>query len=227
MIFDTLCDITERWLPELVPLLQHATLIRFDVIAHNVLDKQVPLDDIITLRGDFTMPSRIVAVEDKGSCVVLIDPEDGLKGIFKKRVFIDCFPVGMINPEAYSETDDLSVMLAFSKMTPPGACIVTVGHLEAMIGTGKQWKTKSAITKVFVGSADVAMVGPLEGDDIPLDVIQETTRSSTKNAFTAIEELVEIQKDRWRIKREFGRDFSYTPIARSGNREVLVPERVS
>ena len=228
MIFDTLCDISERWFPELVPILRHATVIRFDVIAHDVLDKQVPLDNIITLRDEFTMPSRIVAVEDKGGCVLLIDPEPGTKGLFKRRVFVDCLPVDTSTPEAYSEIDDTKMMAVFAEIAPPGACVVVVGHIETMIGTVGGGKTKSVINKVYVGSATVPLVGPLEGDNIDPAVIAETTQSSTKNAITAIEELVEIQKRCWRITRQFGCCFNSTsPIPRSTNRGIFVPVRVS
>src|SRR4051794_1528633 len=49
MIFDALCDIVEEHLKGLKPLLQNATLISFDHVSHRVLDKQIPMDELLSI----------------------------------------------------------------------------------------------------------------------------------------------------------------------------------
>src|ERR1035437_3536264 len=123
MIFDTLCEISAMWFPELVPILRYATIIKFDVTAHKVLDKQVPPDDVITFRDEFTLPTRIVAIEDKADCTILMDCEPNMRGLFKRRAFVNCVPVDRDITEPYAEIGDIGMMRAFARIAPPGTCL--------------------------------------------------------------------------------------------------------
>ena len=224
MIFDKLCDIVERQFSDLIPLLQHAQVIKFDVSAHEVLDRDIPLDDAITLRDEFQMPSLIVAVEDKGGCVLLVDKNPDAVGIMQERIFIDCVPLDGANPEGFSD-DNIEDLLALTKLAPPHSCIVVVGEIRPTIAKPRDWGAEVSIQRVFMGSATIPMYGPVNTPAMD-PVVAGLMMQSSKNAMSALEELIELRKlHKWRMTRELpSSEFRRCrPIPRSNERVVFVP----
>jgi hypothetical protein len=223
MLFDTLCDICEIHFPELIPVLSSATVIRMDIAAHEILDRQLAPDDMIDLRDEFQLPSPVVAVEDRGSCVVIADGDADVKGLFRTRLFIDCVPMDNMSPQNYVDGQEvLNRMKGISY--PPGSCAIAMGSFHLRRHTIDHWDAGSQPTALFMGTRNLQILGPLRHEEIPPALIGDLCVSGLRNAVTAIEELISLRRSQWSITVELPTTFPKPPsIPRSSAREVMVP----
>ena len=92
MMFDKLCGIAERKLPNLIPLLKQAKIFKFEGVPHEVLQALFvdrTNEDITDIFHSFYLPFRAVAIEDGGSCIVMADLYDEQIGLDTDRIFIE------------------------------------------------------------------------------------------------------------------------------------------
>ena len=131
MLFDRLISIAEAHLPAYLPFIRRAKLFEFPEKPHEILPKEFQ-DDIEWIQDNFILPFPSIAVEDKASCVLLADFYRNQKGLFDKRLFIECmsltvdssaFADGRENPETNHNSEFLH---------GKGFAIVIVGHIEQM-----------------------------------------------------------------------------------------------
>jgi hypothetical protein len=223
MLFDTLCDLCESHLPELLPLLQDATLIRMDIRAHKELDRQIPPDDMIDLSRDFQLPSPVVVVEDTGSCVLLGDPDPNLAGLFQRRLVIDCMPMAGADMDNYGDGAKVAGQVHPDRY-PSGTSIVTAGELLPSRHLIDTWNVGCRPMILFAGNKDRPVFGPFRGEEIPSALTHELMMSLSKNAITAVEELISLRRGNWAITVELPSSLPQTPkVPRSWEREVIVP----
>jgi hypothetical protein len=223
MLFDSLCDLCEAHLPDLVPLLQAATIIRMDIQAHKELDRQIPPDDVIDLRNSFQLPSPIVVVEDTGSCVLLADLDTNVEGLFRRRFVLDCIPMSDANLENYADGRDILRQVP-GESYPPGTCAMSAGELHPSRHMIDAWNVGCRATLLFAGTKDWRLLGPFRGDEIPQQLHDELTHSLSRNAITAVEELISLRKGDWAITVELPTGLAQThKVLRSWEREVVVP----
>jgi len=82
----------------------YATAVDFEGIPHEVLPKK-SFPDIFGAdwTNDFRLPHKVTAVEDIGSCVILIDPAEDTKGLLVRRAYIEIRPTDCnSNREAFA-----------------------------------------------------------------------------------------------------------------------------
>lgn len=103
MFFDSLIGICERHYPEVLSTLERAKIFSFPEIPHKVLPKEFT-EDSDWLEDNFFLPFPITAIEDKASCVILIDTEKKQRGALGVRRFIECMPFAS-DHEAFREWD--------------------------------------------------------------------------------------------------------------------------
>jgi hypothetical protein len=223
MFFDTLCDLCETHLPELLPLLRDATIIRMDIRAHKELDRQIPPDDVVDLRKDFQLPSPVVVVEDTGSCVLLADPDPNLAGLFERRLAIDCMPMAGADMANYGDGENIARQVP-PDFYPPGTSIISAGELIPSRHLIDTWDVGCRPTILFTGNKDRPLFGPFRGDEIPSVLTRELMMSLSKNAMTAVEELISLRRGDWAITVELPTSLPQPPkVPRSWEREVVVP----
>lgn len=77
--FDKLCWFVERFpqilSPELDQILRSAHLFQFPYVAHEVLPKTFDHEELDFQSKFFVLPFRVIAIEDRSSCVLLWDDE--------------------------------------------------------------------------------------------------------------------------------------------------------
>jgi len=73
MIFDKLCGLVERQLPEFRKYVEGARLFHFAGNPHEFLPNR--FEEIEFLRENFYLPFRTVALEDNASVILIQDPE--------------------------------------------------------------------------------------------------------------------------------------------------------
>jgi hypothetical protein len=93
MIFDKLCAISERFIPELVPALHMASVFQFAGKAADLLPESVAAKALETLHVGFELPAGTTAVERPGFCTLLMDSTPEQLGCGQRRLFVECMEV--------------------------------------------------------------------------------------------------------------------------------------
>ena len=78
MIFDKLCTMAERHLPDFIPLLKKTKLFEFPGRGFELLRKEYDEETINFFRDEFFLPFQYMAVEDTASCVCLFDKDKNI-----------------------------------------------------------------------------------------------------------------------------------------------------
>lgn len=129
MHFDQLCQIAERHMPALIPLLERARIFVFPGRAHEITPKQYTQAEVDIMREHFFLPFQTVAVEDTATCTILWDSEKNQKGIDGTRHFLECTPL-TVNIDEFDDgnvTDAERAEIEVMKRQWPGACCIAVG----------------------------------------------------------------------------------------------------
>lgn len=92
MIFDQFCGLVERHFPAFTPLLKQAKIFYFEGIAHEVLPSTFTPDELEEFTSNFFMPFPVTAVEDKASCILLMDAVPGQRGLHCLRYYFELIP---------------------------------------------------------------------------------------------------------------------------------------
>lgn len=102
MIFDKLCGVVERQLPELRKYVEGARLFHFDGNPHEFIPER--FEEIEFLRENFYLPFRTVALEDNASVILIQDPEPNMRGLQPMRFYLECLPFAKEgNDEAFDD----------------------------------------------------------------------------------------------------------------------------
>jgi len=190
MIFDKFCGLVERHFKEFEYIVREAKIFYFPAAPHEVLPKGI---DVEFFAENFFLPFQVVAVEDSASMIILIDKSKNIQGLYEERLFIECLPLfGDWNnygdsekvPESIKENyrkdphrfkDKYVITFGFVKLNPEGTN--TKGYIaEGMIKNS--WTCDKNEFKNFMSYYP-------SPDDINL-----LSRSTLRNACTAIEEII-------------------------------------
>lgn len=199
MIFDQLCGIAERFLPELIPFLERAELFIFPGRPQDILPKTSPDEDTLE---HFILPFPVIAVEDTATCSILIDTDPMQMGLSGRRLFIDCMPLGV----PYTEFDPNAADPTIRKLVESidhssfeqehiGCYSVSMGYLE-QVGTEmtKDGEKVTAIAETtwFKEVHKKNGIKYTEEDlkRLPQNFVAEAKKSSAHNALTALQEVI-------------------------------------
>ncbi len=194
MIFDALRQIANNWLAEVKPFVDAATLLHLPVTSHQVLPRQQDLETMSQVSINFRLPYPITAVEDNASCVVLIDPKPDLKGLDEQRLFIDCMPLHA-DPQHFNDPaavqalcDSLEVKLA------TGVYGISMGMISSPAQRQGSWLAMSQLLWVVTGSLTQQRTTIADFEALPEPVKTAIQTGSTRNAMTAIEEVIAFRR---------------------------------
>ena len=188
MIFDDLCAIVERHLPQMTALMQQARLFSFPGRAHEILPKSITDDEIKLLTEHFFLPFPKVAIEDTASCVLLWDSEKEQQGIGTMRYFVDCIPMNISPDEFGDEVKDRADAAKILSGYPAGTCCVTLGTVTDVVTQNDKILISGKVAwSLLVNKTEViATISDIEKGD-PMKAALE--RSALRNAQTALSEV--------------------------------------
>lgn len=179
MIFDRIIRVMENTkgiLPdEIRGLTRRAALFEFPGSAHEVLKEQAQ-PDIERMREEFFLPFPVTAVEDKGTCCILVDMVKDQVGLDQPRKFIHYTP-GDASPDAFYDGAKSTAPLGIDIMT---------------FGTVGMAPVKSAGDKFYiVGKVSMSLILDQNGKIVDqFEVVKEAEDSELRNAFSSIEEVL-------------------------------------
>ncbi len=202
MIFDQLCGIAERYLPELIPFLEQAELFIFPGRPQDILPKKSP--DTET-RDYFFMPFPVMAVEDTATCTILMDTETKQMGISGRRNFIDCMPLFNSLSEFDPAASDPEIRELFEKnynaqweQNNHGVYSISMGYIHT-IGTQVVKQVEKVTAKgettwfrwVHKNKGIVQDTHDVERLELQEpDMVQAARKSAASNALTALQEVM-------------------------------------
>lgn len=194
MIFDALGAIASKWLTEIRPLVDAATLLHLPVTPHEVLPRQQDLETMSKVSVGFKLPYPITAIEDHASCVVLIDPRPDLLGLDEQRLFVECVPL-QADEDRYNDTPAARALCEAGKANrPPGMYSVCLGRISCPAQRAGSWLATGDLLWVVNGT----VAGPYSTADdfhaLPEPLIAVMVQASLRNAMTAIEEVIALNQ---------------------------------
>jgi hypothetical protein len=113
MIFDKLCGVVERQLPELRKYVDGARLFHFEGNPHEFIPER--FEEIEFLRENFYLPFRTVALEDNASVIIIQDPEPNMRGLQPMRFYLECLPFSKERNEAAFDDERLGIIALDTK----------------------------------------------------------------------------------------------------------------
>ena len=136
MIYDKLCGIVERLLPEYRELVASARLFQFPGKAQNLLPTEWDQPEFI--QEQFFLPFQTIAVEDAKSVVILQDPTRDTRGWGLNRRFIEYRELTPMTMDDVSEWDRRTLppewideLITQSHTIGPRFCYVAVGVINS------------------------------------------------------------------------------------------------
>ena len=194
MIFDALREIAGNWLTDIKPLVDAAKVFHLPLTPHEVLPRDQDLETLSSSAINFRLPYPITAIEDNASCVLLIDPRSGLKGLDEKRLFIDCIPLN--NDEArYNDTPfERAVCEALKTAFVPGVHAVCVGNISSPARRSGQWLAMGDLLWIVTGTLTEQHTTIADFNALPEPGKDAMTLGSLRNAMTAIEEIIMLRE---------------------------------
>jgi len=190
MVFDALCRYAERHDRELLPLVRQAKLFWFDAIPQHVLNTKIEPAGARMHNESFFLPFGVIAIEDRGGCVILADVEAKQKGLPGLRVFVEAISVDVMCGPQSKEIflgNQENVEHLRQQGWPPGAILVTAGKIGVELaedGSGNRWLSGS-VRYVRGATKDLA------GAPRPFDKVDdETLERALQGAETALREVM-------------------------------------
>lgn len=202
MIFDKLCKVAERRMPDIASIVDKSKLFWFPGKPHEFLPKEVNDQDMEFLSEQFMLPFPNVSIEDMGGLVILIDRDKNARGVNNERYYIDVTRFKTDNA-AYDDFDRDR-----DKLYKESIKGTSVEHKDPMV------ITFGAIEQVqFVAKDKFFAVGRIErlttvllkakDDDIifsdylshqlkelPKQLVEDHLKAALKNAMCAIQEVL-------------------------------------
>lgn len=181
MIFDSLVKLVENGheaIRDLKPVLRRAALFHFPGAAHEFLPKHRSAEDRLHRMEHFQLPFQYTAVEDDASCVLLQDASASVIGLDKFRVFVSYTP-GKVKGGAFMDSDG-SKAFDFD--------YVSIGTVMGEERAADIKITGSTHVVFIVRDNQIVERLPME----QLDFGQKLHDAELRNAYTAIEELMQF-----------------------------------
>jgi len=247
MLFDKLCGIAEKHMPNLLPILRDAKIIDFPYVPHEVLNDRLSQDEVDQLRDRFFLPFPVIAIEDKASCVVLWDSVMKQEGCSEARYFVECLPYSLRDPSAFDLSvegkakEELHAKLHSAASKVEGladAVVVVIGRLDRL-----QYATTESFC--WSGNVEVAIVANKEKILVSHNTLKNAAGAagwdavnemSMRNASAAIHEVFMVNSpDRFILEkttdgvRKAERKKQGTVLRRSHERPtytLLKPEQI-
>lgn len=201
MLFDKLCRIAERELPELEKKLRSIKLFHFPGIPHEFLPKEIDGDILTFLQEQFMLPFQSIAIEDKAGLVILEDIEKNARGINQERNFIDIVRLNSPIDVFREEEDDYNTrqkkLAEESGMLEYDPLCLAFGTVSAVEYVNLQ----NFYSQIVIHRVIVANVKPYQKKHVFLDygreelnripdLSQEHTKAAGINAMTALQEIL-------------------------------------
>jgi hypothetical protein len=192
MIFDSLREIARNWLVQIHPLVEGATLIHLPVTPHEVLPREQDLETMSAMSVNFRLPHPITAVEDKASCVVLIDPKPDLRGLVEQRLFIECVPLDN-DEDRYNDTPfERAMCESFKGIAASGVYGVSLGEISCPAQRAGSWMATGELLWVVMGTETERHTTVAEFRAIPEAANAAMLQAALRNAMTSIEEIIAL-----------------------------------
>ncbi len=134
MLYDQLCAVVERHLPELIPVVGTASLFYFPKLPHDVLPKTYTEDKGQWYTDNFILPFPCICIEDPASLVILLDLVPEQIGIKNDRIFIEVVPFNAAAAGNFREADAEDAIgqedLDFLNSFPHGTISISYGVIK-------------------------------------------------------------------------------------------------
>jgi len=203
MIFDKVCRVAERAMPDLASMLSKSKLFWFDGKPHEFLPKEITDKDMEFLSEQFMLPFPIVAIEDVGSLVILYDLDPGIRGINTKRGFIDVTRMET-DISAYDDADKVKeqkYQKAWEKagMANKDPMTISFGVIHEVKFINKEdFYTIGSVHRIVQACAkarddDIIFVDycdPVQMRELGQKVVDNHLRAMLKNAMCAMQEVL-------------------------------------
>jgi hypothetical protein len=246
MLFDKLCKIAEREIPEVEKKLRTIKIFHFPGNPHEFLPKQIDDEIVKFLKEEFMLPFQSVAIEDDAGLVILEDLKRNIKGINRERKFIDI--VSLAAPDSAFREDDASrtsrnkQLLEAAGMMDYKPITITYGAIEDVRWvSGKNFMSYGRLDRITT-----AFLRPYKKKHIYSDyygptlnfaekeVIQAHLKSAMMNAMTALQEVLYTNTpNRFIVQispaKEKSKKKKFNKIARSDQRSkyiLLKPKQI-
>ena len=229
MLFNLLCEVAEKYIPQIRPLLEMAVLLEFPVKPHEVLPKQIaPLERVTQAAVSFSLPYPIVAIQDLASLVVLCDTQQNQTGLAEDRVFIECVPL-MADENAFN--DDPAIKQSIQNMQQAtddqdkDAVAVTIGTIASPAQRTGEWLARGSVKDTWVASSRRLLTSTKGMSSVPGALMQQMTQASLRNAMTAMEEIMLVPSlpkfECWPPAEDPLLQFRHTRIRRTSERAMF------
>lgn len=200
MIFDKLCGMVERHLPNLRKTVERAHLFHFEDDPAN-LPVEYSEAELDGFRQQFTLPFPVAAIEDEHSCIVFEDTEDRQIGVQTRRNYIEIEPVIERSVKRFQEMADPEKAVAEANAVVKNirekwgeVFIVTFGSF-AMEPETLQTRVTGEIHGSMFMSKDKASI-------LPPDVAERRDDMTIMNIGIAMQELIALNNlDRFVVER--------------------------
>ncbi len=204
MLFDKMCRIAEREIPELEKKLRSIKLFHFPGIPHEFLPKEIDDDILVFLREQFMLPFQSIAIEDDAGLVIIEDIEKNARGINQERKFIDVVrlnsPENVFRDEAEEDARKNTEMKEWVRdqgMLDYDPLCFAFGSIESV----EYVDSHNFLTQVRMDRVVIAYVKPFRKKHIfadydrkELDKLPELSafhvKSAGINAMTAMQEIL-------------------------------------
>jgi len=197
MLFDTLAYIAERHFPELFAMVNEARLFVFPGRAHEILGKNLTEEEFVFLKEGFFLPFQTIAVEDTGSCVILIDQEPNVKGSKEKRLFIEILPMGQ-DPDEYADPEEVKQELRKiahleKSLNMEPFYVISAGYIvdfEPLVGEDKFGYAFAGDVSVTGSTTKKEVIKPLTSiNNLSPDLQNRWVEAALKNVIIAMQEI--------------------------------------
>jgi len=186
MLFDKLCMLCERYMKNLIPYVDKARLFQFPGRAHEVLPKEISDENKRFLQDEFFLPFPVVAIEDKASCIVLVDEDKEAIGINSKRYFVECME---LNTDINEFREGKEGKMTEDRSHLKGNYVVIMGVIEGVeLVNEKEYVASGSVLNVGMGTKENFTVRSHQ--HFSEEEWQPIMRSGLVNAMTALEEIM-------------------------------------
>lgn len=224
MVFDQLCGIVERQIPQLKKYVENAKIFLFPSRAHEVLPKSISSDRIDFNKKYFFLPFRTIAIEDKTSVIILHDIFNDAKGLNVDREFVECLPLDRMSDD-FGDSDtipeDYRLMFDNSAKYMKDYYLVTKGVISII-----DCEESSYVSYGSVHAAVFCTKNKIYADGKSLLKNAGLVRSVLRNITTALEEVMYFNSPDKFIVEVFGtkskKHHKGAKIARSDNRSKFI-----
>ena len=202
MIFDKVCKVAERAMPDVASILDKSKLFWFPGKPQDFLPKELDDKDIEFLSEQFMLPFSTVAIEDVAGMVILIDKNKETRGIDNERYYIDVTRMntnGSVYDNFNPEVEEIYKEIAKdTNTTHKDPLIITfvaieqvefiardqfyaIGRIERLTTVFSEGKDRDIIFGDYIGK----QLGHL-----PKDLVMQHLKAALKNAMCAIQEVL-------------------------------------